>query len=181
MKFYTKPILRYCYRYLWLVVFCGIPAYLTISAIADYPAKNSLGLAIICGILFVYMAGLTHYAFWEKFFASIQIDNDQVIWRCPFRKTRTLPFSECWIGVELEDAHNGLDYPLVYFSRNPYPEKYRSRINKMKVSPDFIKFWYSEELAEYIIRNVASQKMGSLQYYRNMQKADRRKKKNGSR
>ena len=51
----------------------------------------------------------------------------------------------------------------------------------MKVSPDFIKFWYSEELAEYIIRNVASQKTGSLQYYRNMQKADRRKKKNRSR
>ena len=82
-----------------------------------------------------------------------------------------------FISVELEDSFNKLDYPLIYFTTSWYPKEYAHKINKLKNTDQFIKFWYTEELAEYLITHLPKEKTGGLQYYHNMHTRKKRRKK----
>ena len=49
--------------------------------------------------------------------------------------------------------------------------------NKLKNTDQFIKFWYTEELAEYLITHLPKEKTGGLQYYHNMHTRKKQRKK----
>lgn len=122
---------------------------------------------------------VTHFtSLHEKLFAKIKITNDKIIWRCILKKKHTMAIQDCrFISVELEDSFNKLDYPFIYFTTSWYPKEYAHKINKLKNTDQFIKFWYTEELAEYLITHLPKEKTGGLQYYHNMHTRKKQRKK----
>ena len=182
VKFYTKPPLRYFYRYALLGLLIVLPVFIFIYFAEDIGWRNIwIDPSLIGGMLFLLLLVvggiiLVHFAFWEKCFATLTITEDEVIWRCPFRKTRRLPVFECrYIGVELEESANGLPYPFIYLTSEPYPYEYRHKINKLRCSDSFIKFWYSEKLSDHLRERFPGMKTGSLLAYQIKQKKSRRK------
>ena len=122
-------------------------------------------IILLCGsgITFVYCL---HKELWEKFFATIYISADEVIWRCPFRKTRRLATRNCYIGVELEDAFNkSIDYPYIYFSLTPYPRDLEHKINKIPCSERFVKYRYHADICEYILKTLPEEQTKRLDYF----------------
>lgn len=127
-----------------------------------------LGVSVIvmltCWVFWIFV-------FWrellEKLFAKIKIVDDTIIWKCIFRRKHTMRIQDCrFIGVELENSFNQLDYPYIYFTKVRYPKEYEHKINELKNTDDFIKFWYTEELAEYLLTHFPKERTGSLQSYR---------------
>lgn len=170
MKFYTKPILRYCYRYLLLMILVGLPTYFVVLSIFDDGFVQPQDKPLVASFFLVLMVCgcvLVHIGFWEKCFATVIVTDGDIRWKCPFRKTRILPMEKCrFSGVESEESYNGLPYLHIYVSCEPYPQKFKNRINRLKCSDRFIKFWYSEELCRVLERTLPVESRGSLTAYR---------------
>lgn len=166
--FHTKPLLR-IYRYLFLLLFIILPLYLASLAFdATMVRREDVVIHILmCSGLAVIDCVLVHCFFWEKFFATLTFSDEQIIWKCPFRKTIKLAINECnYVGVQLEESHNGLPYPFVFFSVKPYPYAFRGKINKLPCKEEFIKFWYTEELSDFLVGYLPSDKKGQILAYR---------------
>ena len=170
MKFFTKPILRYCYRYIALFVFIGLP--LCLSGYTDFSSGEDTWIyTVFCLFIAVFGAVLIHFAFWEKFFAVLTIANNHVYWKCPLRKQRTISISQCMeIGVYIENTSNGISSKQIYFSDHPDPLADIGTNGVMKVNDHLIKFWYSDELCNYILSNVPEEKTNALRIYQQAQK-----------
>lgn len=190
MKFHTKPAIRYfarpvllmmilslwCFS-LWLDVGFAYDAIISIYCGSDI-AQNIIFLVSIIGINFLSAFDAIIYAkgLHEKCFAKLEVYETMIIWKCIFRKSHKIMISDCkFIGVESEDSFNGLDYPFIYFTASHYPNEFSHKINKIKVSDGFIKFWYMDELSEYLISHLPKEKTGGLQYYQHQKKAHHRK------
>ncbi len=182
MSFYTKPALRYFGRYYLTLLLAIFPFVFTYLIIYVW-MQNGFRIYYLAIIPMFYIAFLCLNQLWEKLFAKLIVKNDRIIWRCIFRRSHTLLLTESrWIGVELEDSFNGLDYPFIYFSKEPYPAEFQHKINKLKCSDSFIKFWYSEQLVNYLETHVSANRVGALIAYREKCKREARvktKKKNG--
>ena len=177
MVFRTKPLLM-IYRYIYLFLFVCLPVILLISEILPeillISESNSVQdiiclfvIAIFCVGLPIFEIILVHKNFWEKFFARLIVKDDCICWKCPFRKTIIIPIEQCnYIGVQLEESHNGLPYPNIYFAVRPYPSEYIGKINKVPCREGFVKFWYTEKLSNYICQKLSGDKTGGLLYYR---------------
>lgn len=170
MKFFTKPILRYCYRYIFLFLFVGLP--LCLSGYTDFlSGEDTWVYTVFCLFIAVCGAILIHFAFWEKFFAVLTITDNHIYWKCPFRKQRTLSFMQCMeIGVYIENASNGIPSKQIYFSDHPNPLADMKNNGAMKISEHLVKFWYSDELCSYILSNLPEEKTNPLRIYRQKQK-----------
>ena len=183
MIFRTKREIRFFARPAWLVILAGLVFSVGyIDYLLIYP-KISIDIQIfICATLANTLAicniAVHFVGFHEKLFAKIKITNDKIIWRCILKKKHTMAIQDCrFISVELEDSFNKLDYPFIYFTTSWYPKEYAHKINKLKNTDQFIKFWYTEELAEYLITHLPKEKTGGLQYYHNMHTRKKQRKK----
>ena len=170
MKFYTLPAIRYWARYGIIFILFGGPAIMFIPYLFGGQALRPEDVPIfsaLCLILFSAGGFIMNIGFLEKCFASLTVTSQTIEWKCPFRRTCKIPTLECrYFGVQLEDSHNGLDYAFIYISKDPYPKEYEHRINKLKCSDGFIKFWYSDELCDYLVEKFPHNRTGPLQYYR---------------
>lgn len=108
---------------------------------------------------------LVHKELWEKLFATIYISPKEIIWRCPFRKTRRLPTEKCYIGVEMENSHVKGDYPYIYFSLKPYPSEKEHKINEIPCSDEFVKYRYHVDIAQYILKTLRKEQTKRLDYF----------------
>lgn len=169
MTFHTKKEIRYFAApgMLFLII---AETFITAAAICYAFREYDMEIAIAAIILTVFwvFGVLMFWREWlEKFFAKIKIADDTIIWKCIFRRKHTIRIQDCrFIGVELENSFNQLDYPYIYFTKVRYPKEYEHKINELKNTDDFIKFWYTEELAEYLLTHFPKERTGSLQSYR---------------
>ena len=172
MKFSTKkPLL--VYRYFCLLILIGIPLFLALLACDRSLVKQEDIIIHVCVCLSLSIIGgiLIHKYLWEKLFATLIISNSAIVWRCPFRKSITLPFDKCnFVGVQKEESYNGLPYSFVYFSNKPYPTEYIGKINKLHCSEGFIKFWYSKNLGCYLVECLPQGKAGAILAYQIQEK-----------
>lgn len=147
MKFYTLPVLRYCYRYLIIAVLVGLPLFLSFSDIHD-TEDMLLGFAIaLIGWIMIQIA------FWEKCFAVLTLTENEIRWTCPLRRTKVISTTECKeMGAYLENATSGIPCEQTYFSIYPSPQK-KDKNGNIKATKGIIKFWYSIELYNYLIKN----------------------------
>lgn len=169
MKFYPPKIIRFYYRYLMLLLLIGLPIILAIGSFhIKWTKPNDQYFGFTIGIfLAVVGALLINVGFWEKFFAVLRISDTTILWKCPFRKTRILPISDCVeIGAYLENKNNGIPSEQIYFSKYPYPQKNMDKHGIMKPSQDLIKFWYSDELYRFLIGNMSSKQTSCLRAYK---------------
>lgn len=174
MIFRTKREICFFARPVWIALLIGfvfIMGYFNYMLISGsiYPDIECIAAASTLSILLIISIYFYVTQYHEKLFAKIKITNDKIIWRCILKKKHTMAIQDCrFISVELEDSFNKLDYPFIYFTTSWYPKEYAHQINKLKNTDQFIKFWYTEELAEYLIAHLPKEKTGGLQYYHNM-------------
>ena len=125
---------------------------------------------------------LNHNLFLPRAFGRLLVYEDRVVYKCLLRKTRVLRFEECeYIGVENFDKLNrglpvvrGDETSFIYFSKNPFPQKYIGKVTTLKNSKDFIKITYTDKLAKALIDILPAEKDNLLRsFYAKMQAADR--------
>lgn len=189
MTFHAKPAVRYFARPALLAIILPL---LCISGLYDIIFLHNTAVSIFCGfdvvqnvyflavIIGINIISIFIYTvYWkelhEKCFAKIKICKYEIIWKCVLRKKRVIKIDNCrFIGVESEKSFNGPDYPFIYFSSSPYPTEFSHKINKINNSDKFIKFWYTDRLADYLLAHLSKEKTGGLQYYCNRKKVERR-------
>ena len=166
MKFHTKPILC-IYRYIFILVFVGLP--LCLSGYTDFLVDEDIWMyTVFCLFLAICGSVLINAVFWEKFFAVLTITAEEIRWTCPLRRQRVISISQCEeIGVYIENANNGIPSKQIYFSDSPNASIGSNGV--MKVSNHLIKFWYSDELCNYILKTFPEEKTFALCTYHQQQ------------
>lgn len=167
MIVYPPKIVRFYFRYLLIFVLIILP-----FAVSSYAVLYNIGegryiVAIAGCFLGLNGAVLIHVGFWEKFFAKITITDKYLRWSCPFRKTIVILLSDCVeIGAFVENANKGIPSEQIYFSDHVYPQRNMDRNGIIRNSQHFVKFWYSEELSNYLVKRFPSNMTGVLNAYR---------------
>lgn len=162
-------------------VLVGLVVYFTLGYINEFNSQDSFDLISTLMIICVYgVAAFVSYEFhkriWDKLFAFLVVKEDEIIWKCPTKKSKSILNGNIrFIGVELENAYIGLEYPFIYISSSPYPREYAHKIDKLPVTNDFLKFWYSPELATYLLSHFPGEKTGSLGRYHQKRSKNQRK------
>ena len=115
-----------------------------------------IALLAMCGGGFY---GVFDQAFYNRAFGRLLVYEDKVVYKCFLRKTVTMKIEEIkYAGVE--DFHllnggllkfRGDEDAFVYLSASPYPEKYHGKVTLLNNKKGFIKFTYSDKLAETLI------------------------------
>lgn len=174
MKFYPLSVIRYYIRYLCIFLFICLPLFIFISsAISLYPYSiDKLLLVLFLFLLAVYMFLLFYFFFLEKCFSYLIIEEDMVTWKCPLRKSISIPFTDCKvIGLEYEDAYVKEVYAYIYFVTFPYSQENSKYYGKVKCKEGLIKFRYTNKLAKYVIANYSDKISYPLhKYYRDHKK-----------
>ena len=167
MKFKPMPIIRFYIR----------PGVLVLTALHIWmcttpfqiPDEEGIFLkvfwSVFCFFLLFLWIYILHTELWDKVCATIYISPEEIIWKCPFRKTIHLPTPGCYIGVELENFHNKLDYEYIYFSKTSYPREKVHKINEIPCSNSFVKYRFAPELAEYILKTLPKEQTKPLDYF----------------
>ena len=149
----------------------SICSYMLIQAIILYINDFTL---VEFGEFLLFFSGITIGALWfplselilPRAFGRLLIYEDKVVYRCPFRRKRTLKLEECeHIGVENYAKLNrgmpvvrGDEISFIYFSKKPYPEEFSGKITALKNSKDFIKISYTDKLAEALFEILPDNK-----------------------
>lgn len=170
MKFYPPKIVRYVYRYILIFIMVLIPLWIALDAlVSDRYIGGTGGLSVFIFGITMALSGcvVIQLWFWEKFFAVLILTDSEIRWKCPLRKNRILRLDNCIeIGAYTENANNGIPSVQIYFSDHRFPQKNMSKKGVMKPSQHLIKFWYTDQLSEFVLRNYPSNLTGCLNAYR---------------
>ena len=119
MKFHPTPIIRYCYRYFLVALFILFPIYIMFGMTFNHAMvgeEDRVGFFLLGLVLLIVGSVLIHVGFWEKFFSTLEITEDRVIWRCPFRKKQSMLLDDCVvIGACREHVNTVSLYDPVYY------------------------------------------------------------------
>lgn len=179
MRFYAKREIRFFARYAILAIYLSFTAIVIAVDFYKFSTNSSvnLGFGYVIAYNIIEIFGVYVYAteIHEKIFSMLEISYSQIIFKCIFIKKKAITIERCrFIGVEFEDSFSKSHLPFIYFSTEQYPKEYSHKINKINNSDQFIKFWYTDELAEYLLTHLPKEKTGALQYYCNRKKAESR-------
>ena len=178
--FYTGPLMMFYaapFFVLMFLVSVGGTVLFIHDAIEDPNMHSStiVFVGFLLAAMVIFSAYLLYY-YSPKLFATLTFKDDRVYWRCVFHRRRVLSLSNCRIGVQLEESAFGPGYPHIFFTTAPYPSKYYNKINKIKCSDSFIKFWYREKIAEFLVENLPREQVLELKSFKARQSQMRRKK-----
>ena len=171
MIFYPNLLIRKV-RFVYLLIFVVTPLILSTPPFWNNIVEADIGrYVLICWTLALYFAVLFNFGFLEKMFATLVLSDEEICWKCPLRKTRVLSISQCIeIGAYIENANNGIPSKQIYFSDHINPKKNMSNNGSIKASQHFIKFRYSEELAEFILKRYTTVNTDCLKQFVQAQK-----------
>lgn len=134
---------------LLMLLFVGFVLFMWYLLLRDRPSP--LGLAILFNLGVTALVCIPLYTFWYRCFGRLIVTEDEIIWKCPFMKTRRLDRTEIkYTGFDFRFSSGSLrsisTMDMIYFSKHPYPEKYVGRSYKLRPNDDFIKFHASKKL-----------------------------------
>ncbi len=170
MKFHPEPLIRYCYRYFFMALYILFPGYIMFGMAfnsAMVKEEERGGCFLLGLVLFIAGSLLTHYAFWEKFFATLEITESQAIWRCPFRRTQRIALKDIVaIGACREHVGKGIPSECIYISNAKMPMIDTNLRGKLRRTPHLMKYAYSDRLCDYLVQKVPDKRTASLSAYR---------------
>ena len=120
---------------------------------ADSLRENIFSILFLLAI--TGLAAIAFYGFWYRCFGRLIIDEDEIIWKCPFMKTRRLHKDEIrYTGFDYRFKGGSLrditTMDMAYFSKKPYPQDAVNKSYKLRNSDDFIKFHASKKLCLHL-------------------------------
>ncbi len=125
-------------------------------------------------------AGATYHLWFDRVFGRLLVYNDKIVFKCFLKRTRKITIEDCkYVGVEDYSLLNrafpvvrGDEISFIYFSDKPYPQKYHGKITALKNKKGFIKFYYSDALAEALFELFPSEKNYLLRSFYGKMKAN---------
>ena len=119
----------------------------------------------------------------DRAFGRLFVYDDKVEYRCFLRTTKTMMFESCkYVGVETDNSVQNMAISVVrgderayiFFSEQPYPEKYKGKVSFLKNKKGFIRIYYSDDMCLALIESLPNEKSSLLRaFYAKMQAADR--------
>lgn len=101
---------------------------------------------------------------WQRCFGKLVLKNDVICYRCFPLLPKTLHIRDCnYIGIadfrkhyreehlSKNDLYINTVCVAIYFSVEPYPQEFDGLVDQLQSRKGFIKFTYTDELAEAII------------------------------
>ena len=165
MKFYPHPILRVL-RYMYIVVFIGLPLYLSTDTSGFVVAEDEHKLAALFVTFAVVEGIIVYFGLWEKLFPVLALTESEICWKCPLKMTRRIPVKKCVeIGAYVEFKDKGIPSEQIYFSDHPEPQKNMRKNGSMKASAHLIKFEFSHELCAYVLQTYPDSTTRCLREY----------------
>lgn len=134
---------------IWFGMIKDILKVQSINEASQWVSQNLLSILGI--LLFTVLEVVFLWEFWYRFFGRLIITENEIIWKCPFMKTRRLNQTEVkYAGFDYRFSSGSLRnitaVDMAYFSRHPYPEECVGKSYKLRNSDDFIKFHASKKL-----------------------------------
>ena len=170
MRFYPAPIIRHFYRYFFVSLYILFPIFVMFGVTfnsAMIKEEDRLGWFLLGFAFLIFGSLLIHFAFWEKFFATLEITDDRVIWKCPFRKTQNMRLDDCAvIGACREHTRNGIPSESIYISDVVISMSETDLRGTLKRSKHLIKYAYSDTLCDYLLQKVPDKPTRILGSYR---------------
>lgn len=172
-KFHVHPWIRYFLRYFTVGIYLLFPIYSIYSVLYNETmfAASDRPLFLLLGCFLLIMGCcLLNFIYLERCFPVLILSNEEICWKCPFRKTIRIPVNQCIeIGAYLENANNGIPSEQIYFSDCSAPSRFAKK-GILTRSEHLVKFAYTEELYQYIIKNYPSKLTGCLLAYHRQRK-----------
>ena len=112
----------------------------------------------------------------ERFASKITFFENRVVWRCFGFLPVVMKYDEMeYVGIESFDDYDRRTYDsgdewtaYIYMSVKPYPKEYRGKIIKLRTKKSFIKFKYTDGVAEALMDRLPVQKVEQVRgfYYK---------------
>ena len=157
MKFKTFALIRYWAAPLFILMFIVFPQILFLFFLSsDWSIGEKLPLLSFAGILMLGGIALFHFDYWERCYAYLVITPDAIIRKCIFRRSIVIPRTECkFVGLEFETTPLPNEYPYIYFTSLNYPDRDNPGPVKIKCKEGLIKLRYTNQLAEYVMKEFS--------------------------
>ena len=164
-----------------LAIFMGILPFFMIS-VEEAFSKLLIYLILMFGVAVYWFLGFIMSPFiFDRAFGRLLVYEDRVVYKCFLRKSITIKIEEvAYAGVD--DFHRlregilkirGDEYSFIYLSKNPYPDEYIGKIILLKNKKGFIKFSYSDKLAQALIDILPAEKDNLIRaFYGKMKSQD---------
>ena len=161
-------------------------AWIGVKEVITNPSSSVETLQTIIAILAFIAIGIggiacaNYHLIYDIGFRRLYVYEKKVVLRCFLRKTITLTIEDCkYIGVDDYSLLNrvlpvsrGDEVSYIYLSEKPYPQKYRGKITALKSKKGFIKFRYSDTLAEALLEILPDNKDYMLKSFYGRMKAN---------
>lgn len=139
-----------------------------------------LGALMSVAVAIGGIACANYHLIYDIGFRRLYVYEKKVVLRCFLRKTITLTIENCkYVGVDDYSLLNrvlpvsrGDEVSYIYLSEKPYPQKYRGKITALKSKKGFIKFRYSDTLAEALLEILPDNKDYMLKSFYGRMKAN---------
>ena len=166
-KFHPPKIIRFYGRWMGLILFVGLPVALLLYVIRDVTAEDQFTGIILCGALLICDLALLFFGgFWEKFFATVKIDDEAITWCCPLRKPIRIERRDCThVGLAFESGMKMDTYAYIYFTSLDYPPSGKQKKITARSRDGLIKMRYTKELAQFAVSHFSRRVDYSLSNY----------------
>lgn len=154
-----------------LSLLCEVYSIGMIIAHPDY----LLAYFVAIGVL-VWFIGIQRTHLGERFASKITFWKDRVVWRCFGYIPVVLKYDEMeYVGIEtFDDLDRGMidirgdGTAYIYMSVDPYPENFKRKIIKLRTKKGFIKFKYTDGIAEALMDRLPVDKVEQVRgfYYK---------------
>ena len=115
---------------------------------------------------------------WQRCFGKLVLGEDYISFHCFPLPPKTLKIEDCrYIGIADFRKHNRAEKlekkdlflnptcVAIYFSAEPYPAEYDGLVDELKCKPGFIKFLYSDCLAEAVMQRWPTKSGAVARFY----------------
>ena len=136
----------------------------------------------------VFLIWMIVFRLWERQ-DWLLLTEESVTWRCLLKKSVQITYDDCqYIGVETFNKESfgvslrGDRFAMIYISLDLYPEEMSGHINRLHCNERFIKFPYTDKLAETLLEVAPQEKTHLLRaFYNQMKRYDQELEQNRKR
>ena len=161
----------------WYSVLGGISLLCEVYSIGMIIAHPDYLLAYIGAIgVLIWFIGIQRTHLGERFASKITFWKDRVVWRCFCHIPVTMKYEDMsYVGIEtFDDLDRGMidirgdGTAYIYMSVEPYPENYKRKIIQLRTKKGFIKFKYTDGVAEALMDRLPAEKVEQVRgfYYK---------------
>ena len=140
-------------------------------------------LLVLCYIVTPLMALIMLRHFGKRMASLLIVKENTITWKCLLYRSARIKLEDCkYVGIaDFADDDRGCpvsrgdEMSYIYLCKDPFPDKYRHKIDRTTCKNNFIFFCYSDRLCRTLIDLLPEEKTRALvSFYQSLQATDRK-------